>query len=171
MRRAISVPQAVGPDRHSRAPRRHPHGHGARPQRATVTPTTDTNNPGRRCTQTDSGEHFMPGHRRCRTPWPCFASKRSPHTRSPWMSHRRLRVLRHAHFDACCIRRRRCSWLCRQCGAPELPRSLGLTPEGEAIAYVPYGAMVDSELGLHPSLVTLSGLPGSSMVEHRPLLA
>src|SRR5262249_59972341 len=39
-----------------------------RPQRATVTPTTDTNDPGRRCTRTGSGEHFMPGHRRCWTP-------------------------------------------------------------------------------------------------------
>jgi hypothetical protein len=53
-----------------------------RPQRATVTPTTDTNDPGRRCTQTDSGEHFMPGHRRCWTLWPCRAS-RGPGVRVP----------------------------------------------------------------------------------------
>jgi hypothetical protein len=58
----------------------HPRPGRDRPQRATVTPTTDTNHPGRRCTQTDSGEHFMPGHRRCWTPWPCFASKRSTRT-------------------------------------------------------------------------------------------
>jgi hypothetical protein len=39
------------------------------------------------------------------------------------------------------------------------------------MAYLPYGAMVDPERGLHPWLVTLPGLPPSSMVERGPLLA
>src|SRR5215467_13491121 len=53
-------------------------GHGARP---TAARHGDTHNRHQRSwTSLYSDrlwEHFMPGHRRCWTPWPCFASRRS----------------------------------------------------------------------------------------------
>jgi hypothetical protein len=111
----------------------------------------------------------MPAQRRCWTTWGC-ASKWSPRALPP---ERRIGTLEccDAHFDACCIHHRCRNWLRRHCSAPELARSLGVAPKGQVVAYVPYRAMVDTKLGLHPSLLALSGLPRSSMVEHRPLLA
>jgi hypothetical protein len=53
-----------------------------------VTPTTDTNRPGRRRTHTDPWEYSVPGQRQSWTPWLSFASRGSlagtPHSWSPF---------------------------------------------------------------------------------------